>query len=169
MTLLRKSKAYAVGSWFRIDLGQKQWVADWFGTWALVVVTHGNGRGVLVAYFFGPFDRPPALEDAAGCSAEDGIALLVGDASLDNGTWHVLGRGSGWNPAAWPSPAYSAVTSRGRFVRHTLELDGTERSTFVDGPVGRALPPLTVLGADLVPHALRDALDRRSARATQAE
>jgi hypothetical protein len=89
----RKSKSYAIGSWFCVDLGRKQWVADWFGKWALGVVTHGDLRGVAVAYFFGPYDRLPTLDDARATNQSDGIPLLIGDPYPDV-------RAAVWRPAS---------------------------------------------------------------------
>lgn len=165
----RTSKAYQVGTWFRVDLGKGQWVAEWFGKWATGVVTHASGRGVLVAYFFGPFDRAPTLEEAARARPERGLPLLVGDTALNSGAWVRMGPSPGWREDAWSSPSYASMASGGRLMVTSFERDGTEKKVLVDGARGLGFQPYVVHGADVVPVTLREAFERRSRSADDDE
>jgi len=161
----RKSRSYSAGDWFRIPLGLRQHVAEWKDKWALGLAARTAGRGIVLAYFFGPFERPPTFEDCHGRTPADGVPMVIGDHALDRREWEVLGRLPNWSAAAWPSPFYGVSMGAAGAKRISFAEDGSLHEQHVAaGLEARRLPVYSIVGSDLVAADLRTAFEVRARR-----
>jgi hypothetical protein len=73
-----------------------------------VVARTSPSGGVVLAYFFKKvWEQPPPIDEIRGLRPQDAVrALRVGDLSLVNGTWPVLGRDPDWHRGEWPMPRF---------------------------------------------------------------
>ena len=100
---------YAEGDWFAVPLRG--------GGFALGLAARADGKGGVIAYFFGPVTTsPPSLDSARDRRAEDAIMVgNIGDLGLVRGEWPVLGKIGPWDRGAWPVPTFvrrDAVSGR---------------------------------------------------------
>jgi hypothetical protein len=98
---------YGEGDWFAVPLGQDVHAVG------VVARRRQRGRGVMVGYFFGPFDSPPALDHLAELRPADAVlvrefanAPIRYNERAKSGSWPLLGKVSGWDRAAWPIPVF---------------------------------------------------------------
>ena len=89
------------------------------------VIARADGRGVLLAYFFGRrFERVPTISDVGELSALDHVLVKrCGDLGLVRGDWPIIGALAEWRREQWPIPA---------FVRHDLLTDEYMRVEYPD-------------------------------------
>lgn len=89
------------GTWFAVPLR-----SGGFGVG--VVARTSVGGGVVLAYFFKKaWAGPPPIDEIATLEPKDAARVLrVGDLSLINGSWPVLGKVSGWHRDAWAVPMF---------------------------------------------------------------
>ncbi|MDA0351492.1 MAG: hypothetical protein O3A10_04670 [Chloroflexi bacterium] len=75
---------------------------------AVGLVTVHDGRGIVVAYFFGMrFPEVPSLDDVADLGRSDVICVRrFGDNGLITRKWLVLGLSPRWNEEEWPLPNF---------------------------------------------------------------
>jgi Immunity protein 26 len=94
--------SYNEGDWFAVPLQD--------GGFAVGVIARAMPRkeGVLLGYFFGPRRQAvPKLEELSGLSASGAVLVeMFGDLGLIRGMWPLLGRVTGWDRSAWPTPAF---------------------------------------------------------------
>lgn len=95
------------GDWFAVPLEQAVHAVG------VVARRHRRGRGVMVGYFFGPFESPPALDCLAELRPADAVLVrefakvpIRYDELAKSGSWPRLGKVSGWDRAAWPVPVF---------------------------------------------------------------
>jgi hypothetical protein len=98
---------YGEGAWFAVPLQQDVHAVG------VVARRRQRGRGVMVGYFFGPFDSPPALDHLAELRPADALLIreianvpIRYDELAKSGSWPLLGKVSGWDRAAWPVPVF---------------------------------------------------------------
>lgn len=93
---------YKEGTWFAIPLRQGGYAAG-------VVARHVPREGkIVLAYFFGPkLDTIPALRELACLLPDAAIKIArVGDLSLLEGNWPIIGDSPNWQRDKWPMPAF---------------------------------------------------------------
>lgn len=94
----------------RVRLVGGEWLAVQIrsDSWSLGLVARVGRRGVLLGYFFGPrFAQVPRLSDAEGLVAANAVLVgMFGDLGIQEGTWRILGRQSGWDELDWPLPQF---------------------------------------------------------------
>lgn len=78
------------------------------GGYAIGLVSRVDGKGTLVAYFFGPRrGEVPSLEDLAAISRADAVTIRrCGDLHLIDQRWPIIGQLPGWSRDRWPIPAF---------------------------------------------------------------
>lgn len=95
------SQPYQEGSLFAIPLRDSGF--------AVGVVARASAAGkVILCYFFGPCrtEIPDEATIASVRPAEAVLVVRVGDLSLQNGTWPIVGRIAPWRRSEWPFPAF---------------------------------------------------------------
>lgn len=92
---------YKEGTWFAVPLRE--------GGFAVGVVARATEKGkILLCYFFGPRRMSvPTLEEVESLNSQDAIRKLqVGDLSLINGEWPIIGHSNAWKRADWSMPVF---------------------------------------------------------------
>lgn len=92
---------YSEGTLFAVPLRQ--------GGFAVGVVARASIKGkVILSYFFGPHRTSvPSLAEVEKLKPSEAVRVLqVGDLSLLNGTWPIIGRGASWERSEWPMPVF---------------------------------------------------------------
>ncbi|MBX3031270.1 MAG: immunity 26/phosphotriesterase HocA family protein [Chloroflexi bacterium] len=126
------------------------------GGYAVCVVARRHGT-VILGYFFGPrYQDVPTIEGLPTLRADDALlAIVVGDFSIRDGEWPIIGRIPGWEPEQWPMPVFrheDLLTGRIRRVQYEDDLfterflpdaPGMERLTS-DGQYGTGTAPALV-------------------------
>jgi hypothetical protein len=89
------------GSWFAVPLRVGGFAVG------LVARTAAAG-GVILAYFFRQkWPHVPSLNDVVGMKPASAAKILrVGDLSLVDGTWPIIGRTADWQRSVWPVPTF---------------------------------------------------------------
>ncbi len=92
---------YREGTWFGVPLRK--------GGFAVGVVARATAKGkVILCYFFGPRrETVPPLGDIERLEPTDSIRVIrVGDLSLIDGDWQIIGQATSWKRSDWPMPAF---------------------------------------------------------------
>lgn len=92
---------YSEGTWFAVPLRQ--------GGFAVGVVARATAEGkVILCYFFGPSRTSvPALPDVERFGPSDAVRVLrVGDLSLLQGEWPIIGNTASWKRLEWEIPPF---------------------------------------------------------------
>lgn len=151
---------YGEGDWFAVPLAQDVHAAG------VVARKQPRGRGVMVGYFFGPFESQPALDQLAELRPAD--ALLIREFANvpirynelpKSGSWPRLGKVSGWDRADWPVPVFKRTDFK---AKQSFKVFCDDELGFVrEEPASRkgtrGLPPWT-LGYELE---VRTAINQR--------
>lgn len=89
------------GTWFAVPLR-----TSGFGVGVIARVAPAGG--VLLCYFFGPKSAAvPSWGDVESLTPIDAVCVVrVGDLSLLQGEWPLIGRSASWNRLRWPVPAF---------------------------------------------------------------
>jgi hypothetical protein len=86
------------------------------GRWGAGMIARGRKNGILLGYFYGPWNSCPSLDDVTGLSPQD--ALLVrrfGSMGIRDGEWPIIGKQPRWKPEEWPQPEF--FRQNGTFLR----------------------------------------------------
>jgi hypothetical protein len=96
-----KRKSIPEGTWFAVPLRGEGF--------AVGIIARTDGRGIVLAYFFGPrFSRLPELGAVSELSAPDAFLVsMVGDYALRRGEWPLIGRQPDWLRDLWPVPPFA--------------------------------------------------------------
>ena len=92
---------YSEGTWFAIPLRK--------GGFGVGVAARTMKKGpVILAYLFGPKrELVPTLPEVVGLDPFAAVKVArIGDLSLINGEWPILGRSSSWLRNNWPNPKF---------------------------------------------------------------
>lgn len=92
---------YSEGTSFVVPLRQ--------GGFAVGVVARASAAGkVILCYFFGPSRTSiPSLADVDKLELSDAVLVVrVGDLSLMDGDWPIVGPIASWNRFEWPMPIF---------------------------------------------------------------
>jgi hypothetical protein len=93
--------SYSEGTWFAVPLRK--------GGFGVGVAARTTKKGpVILAYLFGPKrETVPTLPELAQLDPSAAVKVArIGDLSLINGEWTILGRSSPWVRASWPNPKF---------------------------------------------------------------
>jgi hypothetical protein len=105
---------YTEGTWFAVPLDT--------GGFGVGVVARATKKGpVILVYLFGPKrDAVPSLSEVAGLDPSAAIKVIrIGDLSLIDGTWPILGRSPQWQRENWPMPMF---TRSPPFLNHAYNI-----------------------------------------------
>jgi hypothetical protein len=92
---------YSEGTWFALPLRDTGF--------AVGVVARARKAGkITICYLFGPRrESVPTLTEVEGLKPVDAIRVLqVGDLSLINGEWPIIGQAASWTRSEWPMPDF---------------------------------------------------------------
>jgi hypothetical protein len=127
------------------------------GGYAIGLVSRADGKGTLVAYFFGPRrGEIPRLEDLAALSRADAVTIRrCGDLHLGDQRWPVIGRLPGWSREKWPIPTFGREDPLLDDVVWQLEYSDADiirpaRQARLAQNEGGTLPPDGILGGRAV-------------------
>jgi hypothetical protein len=69
------------------------------------------GGKILLAYLFGPkLNKVPALDEVIGLRPQDAVQVVrVGDLSLMDSTWPIIGELHSWKRVEWPMPPFARI------------------------------------------------------------
>jgi hypothetical protein len=104
---------YGEGDWFAVPLAEAVPHAEEVHAVGVIARRQQHGRGVMLGYFFGPFDLLPALDQLAELRPADAVlvrefanAPIRYNELAKSGSWPRLGKVSRWDRAAWPVPVF---------------------------------------------------------------
>jgi hypothetical protein len=95
------------------------------GGYATGVVARITPRGgVALVYLFGPARKIPLSQSELVCLRPEDALLVarIGDLSLLDGTWKIIGQFPGWNREEWPMPPFvrrEDITKKAWLVRYS--------------------------------------------------
>lgn len=92
---------YREGTWFAVPLRD--------GGFAVGVVARATAKGkVILCYFFGPRRASvPKLTEVESLQRSNAVrAWRVGDLSLVEGDWPIIGQSESWRRSDWPMPVF---------------------------------------------------------------
>jgi len=99
--MARHTLNYHEGDWFAVPLNKPGY--------ALGLVARADGRGLILAYYFGPRrNSMPNARDTGVLLPNHAVwKCLVNDQSLRNGDWPIIAHTTEWNPNMWPVPVFA--------------------------------------------------------------
>jgi Immunity protein 26 len=103
VTRSRARKSYQEGDWFAVPLRN--------GGYAIGLIARGDGKGIVLGYFFGPRrEHVPSL-DSVKILRRDQATLVTrfGDPGLRSGYWPIIGRAECWRREEWPLPLFARI------------------------------------------------------------
>lgn len=140
----KKRLSYTEGSWIAVPLADQ--------TYALGLIARANGKGGILAYFFGPrLDQLPSVIDPE-MHRGDQVVLVArcGDLGLLDSSWKILGRVSDWNREVWAMPTFGRLESSGtrgfRLQISEADLVTIVRMEATSPEEANALPPNYIWG-----------------------
>jgi hypothetical protein len=92
--------SYKEGTLFAVPLRR--------GGYAVGVVARTSPDGIMLAYFFGPARKTvPTADEVSGLRPGDALRVArVGDLSLVDKTWPLIGQLQSWNRHEWVMPPF---------------------------------------------------------------
>ena len=155
---MRASATAPEGTWFAVPLLN--------GGYAIGLVARTNGRGTVLAYFFGPrLAAVPPLETVSLHKPSDAILVTpVGDYAFRHASWPLIGKEPTWRRESWPTPPlarYEELTGRWfeeRFDDEDPAVLVSQRQ--IDQETGRTLPRSRLMGSGSAEQALTKLLGR---------
>lgn len=143
------------------------------GGFARGVVARMNGRGMVLAFFFGP--SLPSVPDSWEIPKPEGacLVLFASDLGLLDGKWQRIGSTKGFVKAAWPIPAFGRIVRRPEGnpeIAWRVEYDeslsiSSARQTRITPQEARLLPESGAAGSEYVESKLSKVLSSADGRA----
>ena len=92
---------FTEGTWFALPLRSRGFAVG-------VIARVASSGGIVLAYFFPKvWDHAPSMSDVKGLKPETAVRVLrVGDLSLVQGTWPVIGLDPAWRRGEWAVPEF---------------------------------------------------------------